>query len=317
MDGNIQPDILAIVGASAALAISDIPYGIPPYEGPIGAVRIGMIEGDFVVNPTFEQMAESVLDLRIAGTRDAILMVECGADQVPEETMVEALTFGHESLRPLIDMQDKMATEVGKPKRDDYESFSIDNNLQQEIVDKVQAKVVSAIRDNDEKSMRDQVLDALKDDLLLDYDGNEEVELGDVKTSFSNVVKTEVRNRILDGVRPDGRGSSDLRSLAAETGLSPRAHGSGLFTRGETQVLSLATLGTPREAQMLDTLSPLNEKRYMHHYNFPPYSTGETWFLRGPKRREIGHGALAETALRAVLPDEDDFAYTLLSLIHI
>ena len=184
------------------MCIRDSPYGIPPYEGPIGAVRIGMIEGDFVVNPTFEQMAESVLDLRIAGTRDAILMVECGADQVPEETMVEALTFGHESLRPLIDMQDKMATEVGKPKRDDYESFSIDDNLQQEIVDKVQAKVVSAIRDNDEKSTRDQALDALKDDLLLDYDGNEEVELGDVKTSFSNVVKTEVRNRILDGVRP-------------------------------------------------------------------------------------------------------------------
>ena len=285
VDGNIQPDILAIVGASAALSISDIPYGIPPYEGPIGAVRIGMIEGDFVVNPTFEQMAESVLDLRIAGTRDAILMVECGADQVPEETMVEALTFGHESLRPLIDMQDKMATEVGKPKRDDYESFSIDDNLQQEIVDKVQAKVVSAIRDNDEKSTRDQALDALKDDLLLDYDGNEEVELGDVKTSFSNVVKTEVRNRILDGVRPDGRGSSDLRSLAAETGLSPRAHGSGLFTRGETQVLSLATLGTPREAQMLDTLSPLNEKRYMHHYNFPP-SVSYT-HLTLPTNREV------------------------------
>ena len=311
VDGSIQPDILAIVGASAALTISDIPFGISPYEGPVGAVRIGMIEGDFVVNPTFEQMAESVLDLRIAGTRDAILMVECGADQVPEETMVEALTFGHESLKPLIDMQDKMATEVGKPKRDDYESFSIDDKLQQEIVDKVQEKVVSVIRDNDEKSVRDQALDALKDDLLLEYDGNEEVELGDVKTSFSNVVKAEVRNRILDGVRPDGRGSSDLRSLAAETGLSPRAHGSGLFTRGETQVLSLATLGTPREAQMLDTLSPLNEKRYMHHYNFPPYSTGETWFLRGPKRREIGHGALAETALRTVLPDEDDFAYTL------
>ena len=157
---------------------------------------------------------------------------------------------------------------------------------------------------------RNEVLQVM-DDLLVDYDGKEDVEIGDVKTSFKNVVKTEVRNRILDGVRPDGRGSSDLRSLAAETGLSPRAHGSGLFTRGETQVLSLATLGTPREAQILDTLSPLNEKRYMHHYNFPPYSTGETWFLRGPKRREIGHGALAETALRTVLPDEDDFAYTL------
>jgi len=311
VDGEVQPDILGIVGASAALTVSDIPFGVSPYDGPIGAVRVGMIDDKFVVNPTFSQINESSLDLRIAGTRDAILMVECGADQIPEEIMIDALKFGHESLLPFIDAQEAMANAVGKPKRNDYEKFTIDDVLQNEIFEKMDEKVASILESNPDKKTRDTMLDDLLNDLLLGYESNEEIDSNDVKTCFGSIVKTKIRDRILDGVRPDGRSLTDVRSLAAETSISPRAHGSGLFTRGETQVLSFATLGTPREAQMLDTLSPIDEKRYMHHYNFPPYSVGETGFMRGPKRREIGHGALAETALRAVLPDQDDFAYSL------
>ena len=311
VDGDHQPDIMAIIGASAALTISDIPFGVDPYNGPIGAVRIGIIEGDFVVNPTFEQMDQTMLDLRMAGTRDAILMVECGAKEVPEDTIVKALSIGHEALQPLIDLQEQMATEVGKPKREDYPRVGVDSGLEQEIVKRSQSQVADVVRDHVDKSARDQALDTLLIELTEGYTDREDIEISDVKGVFKNIVKEQIRNRILDGKRPDGRGLSDLRHLSAETGISPRSHGSGLFTRGETQVLSLATLGTPREAQRLDTLSPEDEKRFMHHYNFPPFSTGETWFLRGPKRREIGHGALAETALRAVLPDEEDFAYTL------
>ena len=311
VDGEVQPDILGIVGASAALTVSDIPFGVSPYDGPIGAVRVGMIDDKFVVNPTFSQINESSLDLRIAGTRDAILMVECGADQISEEIMIDALKFGHESLLPFIDAQEEMANAVGKPKRNDYEKFTVDDVLQNEILEKMDEKVASVLESNLDKKTRDTMLDDLLNDLLVGYESNEEIDSKDVKTCFGTIVKSKIRDRILDGVRPDGRSLTDVRSLAAETSISPRAHGSGLFTRGETQVLSFATLGTPREAQMLDTLSPIDEKRYMHHYNFPPYSVGETGFMRGPKRREIGHGALAETALRAVLPDQDDFAYSL------
>ena len=311
VDGEVQPDILGIVGASAALTVSDIPFGVSPYDGPIGAVRVGMIDDEFVVNPTFSQINESSLDLRIAGTRDAILMVECGADQISEEIMIDALKFGHESLLPFIDAQEEMANAVGKPKRNDYEKFTVDDVLQNEILEKMDEKVASVLESNLDKKTRDTMLDDLLNDLLVGYESNEEIDSKDVKTCFGTIVKSKIRDRILDGVRPDGRSLTDVRSLAAETSISPRAHGSGLFTRGETQVLSFATLGTPREAQMLDTLSPIDEKRYMHHYNFPPYSVGETGFMRGPKRREIGHGALAETALRAVLPDQDDFAYSL------
>ena len=311
VDSIHQPDILAIVGASTALSISDIPFGVTPYGGPVSAVRVGLIDDDFVINPTFEQMETSKLDLRLAGTRDAILMVECGAKEVPEDTLVNALSIGHDALEPLIDLQEQMVQEVGKPKREDYPRVAIDSAVQQEVVKKMGVRVASVVRDNVEKFARDEALDALKDDLLAGFEERDDVEISDVKAAFKDIVKEEVRARILDGVRPDGRGLGDIRALAAETGISPRAHGSGLFSRGETQVLSLATLGTPREAQRLDTLAPGDEKRYMHHYNFPPFSTGETWFMRGPKRREIGHGALAETALRAVLPDEEEFAYTL------
>jgi polyribonucleotide nucleotidyltransferase len=308
-----QPDILAIIGASAALTISDVPFGVAPYDGPIGAVRVGLVDSELVVNPTFEMMEKSDLDLRIAGTRDAILMVECGAYEVDEATMVKALEFGHQALQPIIDLQAQMAAELGKPKRD-YKKFVLDEKLAADVRAKVGSRMADALADPG-KETRNAALDALTADIMAAYAPTPQgpaVNPADVKEILHDLEKEVVRARIIQhGARPDGRGLRDIRPLAAEVALSPRAHGSGLFTRGETQVLSLATLGTPRDAQELDTLSPEDQKRYMHHYNFPPFSTGEVRPLRGQSRREVGHGALAERALVPVLPDEADFPYTL------
>ncbi len=306
-----QPDILAIIGASAALTISDIPFGVAPYDGPIGAVRVGCVDGKLVVNPTFEMMEKSEIDLRIAGTRDAILMVECGALEVSESLMVEALEFGHKSMQPIIDLQLQMASEVGKPKRD-YPRFTHSADLVAAVKAKEAGRIATTLSAQMDKAARNEALEAIDAEIVASFADQAGLNAGEVKEILHDILKDEVRARIIkNGARPDGRGLRDIRPLAAEVGLSPRAHGSGLFTRGETQVLSLATLGTPREAQELDTLSPEDEKRYMHHYNFPPFSTGETRPLRGSSRREVGHGALAERALIPVLPSEEDFAYTL------
>jgi len=305
-----QPDVLAIVAASAALTIADIPFGTPGHDGPVGAVRVGLIDGQFVANPTYPQMADSTLDLRLAGTRDAIVMVECAADEIPEDVMVQALEFGHKAIQPLIDLQEQMAREVGKPTRE-YQRFILDETLIKDIEARVGTRMVEAMSVSG-KQERSLALETLTTDIRAAYQDSQNVLPADVKAILHDIEKDVVRSRIIrDGVRPDGRGLKEIRPLAAEVGLSPRAHGSGLFTRGETQVLTLATLGTPREAQELDTLSPEDEKRYMHHYNFPPFSVGETRPLRGSSRREIGHGALAERALIPVLPTEDEFPYTL------
>ena len=291
-----QPDVLAIVAASAALTIADIPFGTPGHDGPVGAVRVGLINGQFVLNPTYPQMADSTLDLRLAGTRDAIVMVESAADEIPEDVMVQALEFGHKAIQPLIDLQEQMAREVGKPTRE-YQRFILDETLIQDIETRVGTRMVEAMSLSS-KPERSHALETLSADIRAAYLDSQNVLPADVKAILHDIEKDVVRTRIIrDGVRPDGRGLKDIRPLASEVGLSPRAHGSGLFTRGETQVLTLATLGTPREAQELDTLSPEDEKRYMHHYNFPPFSVGETRPLRGSSRREIGHGALAERAL--------------------
>jgi polyribonucleotide nucleotidyltransferase len=310
-----QPDVLAIVAASAALTISDIPFGVEPFDGPVGAVRVGLIDGEFVVNPSFDQMEQSDLDLRLAGTRNAIVMVECGANEVPEETMVRALEFGHQSIQPLIDLQLEIQKAVGKPKSD-YPKFG----YPEDVVAKVRAVVGDRMRDvakPADKQTRAAVRDAIQNDVHLAFADPANPGQTTVKASvlfgiLHDIEQEAVRDSILNlGVRPDGRNSRQIRPLASETGLSPRAHGSGLFTRGETQVLSLATLGTPGDKQELDTLSPDDEKRYLHHYNFPPFSTGEVRPLRGQSRREVGHGALAERALLPVLPDEKTFPYTI------
>lgn len=299
-------DILAVNAASAALMISDIPWG-----GPVGAVRIGRINGEFLVNPTFSEKSESDLDLRVAGTRDAILMVECGAAMVSEEVIVAALQYAHQILQPLIDIQEQMAVEIGKPKRD-YPPFVVDETLKATILERSAAPLEEIFDQPLDKTTRNQEIDALRDALVTEYSAEDETLAGSIREAFDLALKTVVRQRILErSLRPDGRGLTEIRPIWCAVDVSPRAHGSGLFTRGETQVLTLATLGTPREAQELDTLSPGASKRYIHHYNFPPFSTGEVRMLRGASRRDIGHGALAERALLPVIPPEDDFPYTM------
>lgn len=299
-------DILAVNAASAALMISDIPWG-----GPIGAVRVGRINGEFIINPTFDQKEQSDLDLRIAGTREAILMVECGADIIPEDVMVEALMFGHSALQPLIDAQEKMAAEIGKPKRE-VTIETIDENLIERVRQRAAAEIEARLDAPHTKAELNESLDSLREAVVAELTTEDESLVKTVSEAYDQVLKGVVRNRILNrGIRPDGRTPTEIRPIWCEVDVSPRAHGSGLFTRGETQVLTLATLGTPKEAQELDNLTPVETKRYMHHYNFPPYSTGEVKPLRGQSRREIGHGALAERALVPVIPPEKEFPYTL------
>jgi polyribonucleotide nucleotidyltransferase len=264
--------------------ISDIPW-----SGPVGAVRIGRIQGNFVVNPTFSEKLESDLDLRLAGTRDAILMVECGAEIVAEEGIVAALEFGHQAIQPLIDLQERMAAEIGKPKRT-YLSFALDEALKATVAEKATLALEEIFNRPGDKTATNDAINNLRDSLVAELSSGDE-DQGNVREAFDETLKSVVRQRILDrGQRPDGRGLTDIRSIWCEVEVSPRAHGSGLFTRGETQVLTLATLGTPREAQELDSLTPAESKRYMHHYNFPPFSTGEVRPLRGSSRRDIGHG---------------------------
>jgi polyribonucleotide nucleotidyltransferase len=299
-------DIPAIIAASTALTISNTPWA-----GPVGAVRVGRIDGQWVFNPTYEEIARSELDLRVAGTRDAILMVEAGANELPEDLMVEALTRAHQAIQPLIDMQEKMAAEIGKPKSS-YTSFAISDSIRSKVSEKVGGRIAKAMRDELDKAERQAVLDAIEGEVLAGFESDEDMAEADIREAFHDLYRTEVRNGILiEKRRPDGRTMTQIRPLSAEVDLSPRAHGSGLFTRGETQVLSFTTLGTPRDAQELDGLSPIDEKRYLHHYNFPPFSTGEVRMLRGSSRREIGHGALAERALVPVLPTQEEFPYTI------
>jgi polyribonucleotide nucleotidyltransferase len=312
-DGVNPLDILAINAASAAIMISDIPWG-----GPVGAVRVGRVNGEFVINPTFAEIDASELDLRIAGTREAILMVECGANEVPEDVMVAALELGHKSIQPLIDIQYQMQAEVGKPKRE--VALALPNpELKKKVFDRVSGPMTELLDKPLTKNEFYGGMTTLKDAIVAelctvpeggiaaDYPAS-----ASVREAFDQAEQDIVRERILSmGKRPDGRTPTEIRPIWCEVGTSPRAHGSGLFTRGETQVLSIATLGTLGEAQELDNLSPIKDKRYLHHYNFPPYSTGEAKPLRGQSRREVGHGALAERALEPVIPAEETFPYTI------
>jgi polyribonucleotide nucleotidyltransferase len=304
-DSENPHDVVAVNAASAALMTSDIPWG-----GPVGAVRIGRVGGQFVVNPTFQQIETSDIDLRIAGTRDAILMVECGANEVSESDMVAALMFGHQSIQPLIDAQVKMAAECGKVKRE-VTLFPTDEELVKQILETYSGEMNSLLDNLHGKAEQYQAVEDLQTKVVTEHSGEDESKTAAAKQAFDVAYRQVVRQRILiDGKRPDGRNTTEIRPIWCEVNISPRAHGSGLFTRGETQVLTLATLGTPKEAQELDTLTPTETKRYIHHYNFPPYSTGEVKRL-GTSRREIGHGSLAERALVPVIPPESEFPYTL------
>jgi polyribonucleotide nucleotidyltransferase len=304
-DSQNYLDIPALIGASTALMISDIPF-----PEPVGAVRVGLVDGAFVANPTADEMAGSTLDLRVAAIETAILMVECGANEIDEDTVVRAIRFAHEAMQPLFELQRRMQAEVGRPKRVLAEDLAPDDLAEQARAN-CGTRLEAILDGHMAKEARNTAIDELREAWLSQHAGSDDAFMRHAAGAFAGLLKARVRARILDrGERPDGRTPDQIRPLWTEVGVAPRAHGSGLFQRGETQVLSMTTLGTLGEEQRLDTLRPEETKRFLHHYNFPPFSTGETAFLRGPKRREIGHGALAETALKAVIPSEETFPYT-------
>lgn len=298
-------DILAINAASASLSISDIPWA-----GPVGAVRIGKIDGELIINPTFEEMEYSSLDLRVAGTKDAILMVESGSDETSEDVMIEAISLAHQSIKSLVEVQEEMVREVGKEKIT-VDLKSIDNTIVEKVFADTNQKISELLNKPLAKSELDDGINALREEILSTVDPEDKDLTFQTNEAFEKAYKKVVRDRILnEGKRPDGRTTTEVRNIWCEVGNSPRAHGTGLFTRGETQVMTMTTLGTPKEAKELDNLTPETSKRYMHHYVFPHFSVGETGRPRR-SRREIGHGALAERALLAVLPDEKLFPYTM------
>ncbi len=305
IDHDYSVEIAGMIGASAALCVSDIPFG-----GPIGAVEMGLVDGEFVINPGIYDSERSDLKLTVAGTKDAISMVEAGANRVSEEVMVDAMMEGHEVIKKIVAFQEQIADEIGKPKVKP-ELFVPG----EEIVCKVQGFVTDrlkeAIRIKDKLERESAIDSVMKETLNMMAEEFPDRE-SEIQEAFNDILKILVRDMILEEeVRPDGRRPSEIRPISCEVSIIPRVHGSGLFTRGQTQVLSIATLGATSDIQELDTTGLEEFKRYIHHYNFPPFSVGETRPLRGPGRREIGHGALAERALVPVLPDEQDFPYTI------
>jgi polyribonucleotide nucleotidyltransferase len=301
-------DVLAVTGGSAALMLSDIPFA-----GPISCVRVGMIDGQFIAFPTVDQINESDLDLVVAGNESHIVMVEAGAKWVPEATMIEAMSYGHEIIKELCSLQMELVALAGKPKVE-VPLFGVDEGIA-ETVRTEAGEEIKATLNNPDKLARESAVGDLEREILEKFAERyeEEEELVQVKEAVAKLVKETVRSMLLDeGRRVDGRPADQVRELQAEVGLLPRTHGSGLFVRGQTQVLTSVTLGAMDEAQIIDGLEEDTRRRYMHYYNFPPYSTGETRMLRGPGRREIGHGALAERALRPVIPPEEEFPYALM-----
>ena len=307
-DGEHLIDTLAIIAASAALSLSDIPWA-----GPVGAASVAYVDGELVVNPTASDMELSTLGLQVAGTADNILMVEAGASELPENILLDGLRLAYESMQPAIQTIEQMQAELGKDKYTDYPVFAAAERTVEKVNQLARDKVHAAVRettDRDDRKVRLSEIRAETLEALAEPINAAEVEARDVDDTLDNLFKEAVRRRILDEkVRPDGRDPETVRPIQVQVGNLPRVHGSGLFMRGETHVLTIATLGTPGDAQRIYTLQPEDDKRYIHHYNFPPYSTGEAYPMRGPKRREIGHGALAERALQTVIPDE--FPYTL------
>ena len=308
-DQENEPDTLSIIGSSAALMLSGLPFA-----GPIGAVKVGYIDGEFVCNPSAHDLAESKLDLTVAGTEDAVMMVEAGAWELPEEIMLEAVKFGHQQLQATIQLQKQMVEAVGV-KLIPFVPPVADETFNHTIKEWLGDRLRGAVR-NADKTQRVEATENLRKETVAHFveglEGEElEKRVKEVEKAFDTLLKAEVRNAITnEGIRPDGRAVDEIRQITGEVGLLPRTHGSGLFTRGQTQVLSITTLGTSGEEQILDGIGVAESKRFMHHYNFPPFSTGEVKRLRGPSRRDIGHGALVERSLAPIIPDEKDFPYT-------
>ena len=305
-DIDHSPEILAFLGASIAVAISDIPI-----NGTVAAVSVGLVDGKLVLNPNREERAASDLNLTVAGTSEKIVMIEAGANEVSNEVMLDAIALGHEEIKHMVAFIEEIRAAIGKPKFE-FVSKEVPHELLDEILDEFGGQFKFAL-DTDDKNVREANLLPIKDAIHAKYDETyAETEPGLIDEAIYKAQKVIVRRWLLDEQkRVDGRGMDEIRPLSAEVGLLPRAHGSGLFTRGQTQVLSVATLGPVSDAQILDSISEATEKRYMHQYNFPSYSVGETRPSRGPGRREIGHGALAEKALVPVLPSVDEFPYAI------
>ena len=305
VDTNNAPEIPAMIGSSAALCVSDIPFA-----GPTGAVNIGLVDGEFIVNPNDEQRAASELALTVAGTKDAVMMVEAGAKEVSEEVMLKAILFAHEEIKKIVAFIEGIQAEIGKPKREFplyLPGEDVKSAVREFAMDKVRWMFETFDR-NERNAREEQVKQEVEEHFAEQFEGR----MAEVGDALYGLQKEVMRRHIIDeGVRPDGRKLTEVRPIWCETGILPRPHGSAVFTRGQTQVLTTVTLGAMGDVQILDGISPEESKRYMHHYNFPPYSTGEAKPLRSPGRREIGHGALAERALEPMIPSEEEFPYAL------
>lgn len=308
VDQDCPPEIAAMIGTSAALTVSDVPF-----NGPIGGVIVGRIDGQFIINPTVEQEEKSDIHLVVAGTKDAIMMVEAEANEVPESVMLEAIMFGHEEIKKIVAKIEEFAAIAAKPKME-VKLHAVDTDVNTAVRAFAQERLVEAIR-IPEKHARQDAIDAINQEAAAHFEQlyvETPENMSDVSETLYDIVKEEVRRLIThDKVRPDGRQLEEIRPIDCDTGLLPRTHGSGLFTRGQTQALSICTLGALGDVQILDGLGLEESKRFMHHYNFPPFSVGEARPLRAPGRREIGHGALGERALSKVIPPESEFPYTI------
>jgi polyribonucleotide nucleotidyltransferase len=307
VDHDCTPEMTAMLGSSLALMVSDIPF-----DGPIAGVYVGRVNGEYVINPTMEQKEKSDIDLAVAGTKYAVNMVEAAAKEASEEAMLEAIMVGHQQMQQLIEFQEKIVAEVGKEKME-VQLYAVPEEIETRVRDLAQKRICESIQTVD-KQERQAKLDAIEEEVVALFE-SEEAEakaIKQVKEVIHDIIKEEVRRLITEEkVRPDGRGVTQIRKLSSKIDVLPRVHGSGLFTRGQTQVLSICTLGSLSENQMLDGLEEEDTKHFMHHYNFPPFSVGETGRYGAPGRREIGHGALGERALRQVLPTEEEFPYTI------
>lgn len=305
VDNDAPSEIAAMIGSSVALAISDIPW-----DGPTGSVLIGMVDGQFIVNPSLAQREESSMHLVVSGTKDAIMMVEAGANEIPEETILDAIMFAHEEIKKIVEFIEEIVKEVGKPKME-VELYKVPEDIEAAVRSYAEDKMRAAIQTYDKMERLDN-MDAVEAETKEHFEEIYPDNGKDIDNVLYAITKEQVRSLILDDeIRPDNRKRDEIRPIWCDTGVLPRTHGSGLFKRGQTQVLSVATLGALGEAQTIDGINEQTEKRYMHHYNFPPYSVGEARPMRSPGRREIGHGALAERALLPVLPSEEEFPYAI------
>ena len=305
VDDDAPSEIAAMIGSSVALAISDIPW-----EGPTGSVLIGMVDGQFIVNPSLEQREASTMHLVVSGTKEAIMMVEAGAQEVPEDTILDAIMFAHEEIKKIVEFIEEIVKEVGKPKME-IELYKVPEDIEAAVREYAEDKMRAAIQTYDKMERLDN-MDAVEAETKEHFEEIYPDNGKDIGNVLYTITKEQVRKMILDdGIRPDNRKRTEIRPIWCDTHILPRTHGSGLFKRGQTQVLSVATVGPLSEAQTIDGINEQTEKRYMHHYNFPPYSVGEAGRMKSPGRREIGHGALAERALLPVLPSEEDFPYAI------